>query len=122
MSPLGHPGQRGYVRSKRQQRAADPASEDALTKSVLELAERYGWMLRYHTHDSRKSGEGFPDWVFVKPSRLVALELKGARTPVTPEQVRWIALLGTIPGVDAAIIRPSDLQHAADLLGPRRAA
>lgn len=118
MSPIG----RTYARSKRQQRAADPSSEDALTTTILELADRYGWVLRYHTHDSRKSETGFPDWVFVKPGRLVALELKGARTPVTPEQVRWIALLGTIPGVDAAIIRPADLQHAADLLGARRAA
>jgi hypothetical protein len=97
----------------------DPTESD-LDRQVRELALRYGWPLAYHTFDSRRSTAGFPDWIFARHSRLVALELKTTTGRPTLEQVQWIGVLQTIPGVDAAIIQPSGLQHAADLLAGKR--
>lgn len=104
--------------------------ETHVTRQVLDLADAYHWplMLRYHTYRSTKSAPGFPDWIFVKPTqgandgRLVAIETKGAGTRITAEQAVWIGALGTIPGCDAAIIGPGDLDVAARLLGPPRSA
>lgn len=115
-----------YARTKRQQRAGDARSEDWLTERVLELATSFAWPLRFHVHDSRaqdwRSNNGLPDWLFARPGRQVWLELKGEDEQPSAEQVAWIAVLKMLPGVDAAIIWPSTLQLAADLLGPRRAA
>lgn len=104
--------------------------ETQVTRQVLDLADAYHWpaLLRYHTYRSTKSQRGFPDWIFVKPAtsasagRLVAIETKGSGTRITPEQAVWIGALGTIPGCDAAIVGPGDLDVAARLLGPRRSA
>lgn len=96
-------------------------TEKQLQTAVVELAERFGYRLVYHTHDSRKSDAGFPDLVCVKPGRLVALELKadGARTARERrvKQAQWLAAIATVPGCSAALIQGADdLQRAADLL------
>jgi hypothetical protein len=97
----------------------DPAESD-LERDVRELALRTGWPLAYHTHISRGSAPGFPDWIFLRPGRIVALELKAQGGAPSAEQVAWIGMLSTVPGVDAAIIYRKDLQDAADLLTGRR--
>ena len=51
-------------------------SERDFQRQVIELAETMGWELIYHTHDSRRSREGFPDLIMVRDGRLLALELK----------------------------------------------
>lgn len=96
-------------------------TERELARQVVDLATRYGYRLQYHTHDSRKSESGFPDWVFAKPGHLVALELKGdhARTDAQRrlKQAQWLGVLSTVPGCSAALITgAAGLQHAADLL------
>lgn len=82
-------------------------SEAHLQTQVLNLAALYGWELRYHTHDSRRSQPGFPDLVLVRPPEILFWELKGEKTRVRPEQQVWIAAL-TACGLEAAILRPSD--------------
>lgn len=95
-------------------------TEAQLARHVVELATRFGYRLQYHTHDSRHSSGGFPDWVFVKPGALVALELKADRGAIRPMQLAWIAAIDTVPGCRGSLIRPGDLQHAADLLAGRK--
>lgn len=129
MSPIGRPPYVRYQRTPRQQRANDHRSEDWLTERVLEIAARHCWPLVFHLHDARaqdyRSTNGLPDWLFARPgnpARAVFLELKAEDETPTAEQLAWIAVLDMIPGVDAAWLRPSQLQLAADLLGARRAA
>lgn len=50
------------------------------------------------------TSKGFPDYVIVVGNRLVFIELKRVKGSVTsPEQLKWLAILGTIPGVTAAV-------------------
>lgn len=86
---------------------ASLTSEAAFQVRVLELAERLGYELRYHTHDSRRSEPGFPDLTLVRPRdhRLVFLELKAGRKQPTVRQRWWIEQLDQVTRVDAAIAR-----------------
>jgi hypothetical protein len=76
---------------------------------VIGIADLYGWM-SYHTHDSRRSGKGWPDLALAHPraGRFLVRELKTARGTVSPEQEAWLAAL-TAAGVDAGVWRPADL-------------
>lgn len=51
--------------------------------------------------------KGFPDIIAVKGGRIIALELKGEKTRIQPEQALWIADLRAA-GVEAYIWRPDD--------------
>ena len=89
-------------------------SERDFQRQVIELAETMGWELIYHTHDSRRSREGFPDLIMVRDGRLLALELKTETGRATPEQKAWIDAMQQVTDVRAAIVRPRDLQALAD--------
>lgn len=65
-------------------------------------------LLAYHTHDSRKSPSGFPDWVILGPGGILFRELKRESKSPTPSQRAWLALLRGV-GLDADVWRPSDL-------------
>ncbi len=82
-------------------------SEKELQDAVIKLAKLRGWKC-YHTFDSRKSAEGFPDLTLVRPPWLLFVELKRETGKLTDAQERWLAAL-TACGVDAAVWRPSDL-------------
>lgn len=50
----------------------------------------------YHTRDSRRSAEGFPDWTIAAPHLVVFVEQKAAGGRVTYEQAAWLwALSGS---------------------------
>jgi hypothetical protein len=61
----------------------------------------------YHTHDSRRSHSGYPDWT-ITGSRTIFRELKTQRGKVSAAQQEWIDAL-TAAGDDAAVWRPMDL-------------
>jgi len=86
---------------------ASLTTEAAFQIRVLGLAERLGYELRYHTHDSRRSEPGFPDLALVRPRdhRLVFLELKTGRKQPTVHQRWWLQQLDQVIRVDAAIAR-----------------
>lgn len=66
--------------------------EDPFSAQVRGLADFYGW-LGYHTHDSRRSAAGFPDWVFVRGPELLFAELKTDRGRTSPAQRKWLEAL-----------------------------
>lgn len=68
--------------------------EAELQAQVIELATMLGW-LEYHTHDSRRSREGFPDLVLVHEATgaLIFAELKRDGKRPTAEQYRWLYAL-----------------------------
>ena len=91
-------------------------TEKQLQSVVVDLARMRGFQLIYHTFRSERSAAGFPDLILVKPRRLIALELKTETGRLTATQAGWLGVLATIQGVEARLVRPSDLQDTADLL------
>jgi hypothetical protein len=69
-------------------------SEGDLQANVLDTVRTLGG-LAYHTHDSRKSAQGFPDLVIVFPrtGALLFAELKSDTGSATPEQLQWLRAL-----------------------------
>jgi hypothetical protein len=99
-------------------------NEAAFQSQITDLAGAYGFVLQYHTFDSRHSAEGFPDlWLVREPpriARLVVAELKVGRNRPTAAQMRWIAAL-TAAGIEAYIWYPDDFDEIVKILaGPPR--
>lgn len=68
--------------------------------------------LYYHTHDSRKNDEGFPDTVaiHVPTGSVIVAELKvGKKNKVTPAQITWLLAWSNNPCTEVYLLRPSDL-------------
>lgn len=88
-------------------KALDTAvSEKELMAVVVELATLLGWR-SYHTHDSRRSGPGFPDMVLVRDGRLLFVELKSERGKLTYPQRAWLSALHVCPSAEVYEWRPS---------------
>lgn len=95
---------------------------------VIQWVTLNGW-LAYHTHDSRRSVEGFPDLCLVpdpikRPDLAgqgaVFLELKAEKGRVSDAQAKWVAALHAA-GVEVRILRPSDWPWVVERFGRRRA-
>jgi hypothetical protein len=82
-------------------------SEDDLDARVRKMAADLG-LLRYHTHDSRRSASGWPDLVLVGPRGVLYRELKREGKKPTPAQQVWLDALQAA-GANATTWRPSDL-------------
>ena len=74
---------------------AQRMTEDELLANVRDAARKLGW-LEYHTHDSRRSGEGFPDLVLAHRTdgRIIFAELKRMSGKLSAAQEEWLAVLG----------------------------
>lgn len=92
-------------------KAARAMPEKMLQQHIMDWCNVHDW-LAYHTFDSRKSKEGFPDVVAVKGYRLVIAELKREGEKPTFKQQRWLNRLGNIAAlarqVEVYVWRPSD--------------
>lgn len=62
--------------------------ESDFQRTVIEMAQHLGWLC-YHTYDSRRSQEGFPDLVLVR-DRVLFVELKSERGKQSPAQREWM--------------------------------
>ena len=66
---------------------------------IVDAAKKMRY-LYYHTYDSRKSQEGFPDWCLSKSSNIIFAEVKTGRDKLTLKQADWIiALRGSLKHV-----------------------
>ena len=93
------------------QKTTQSISERQLQEALIEAAGWGGW-LAFHPYDSRRSAPGFPDLVLVRPPELIFWELKSAKGRVTPDQHQWIDALEQVPNIEAAVIRPHNLDSA----------
>ena len=99
---------------------------DSLDAHVRRLCDDLG-LLRYHTHDSRRSPRGFCDLVICGLGGVAFRELKTQRGKVSREQQVWLDALAAA-GADAGTWRPADLlsgriaRELAALAGLRGAA
>jgi hypothetical protein len=85
-------------------------TEAELQAAVIEMAAWFGYRLVYHTHDSRRSAEGFPDLVIVGKGRVLFIELKSASGNLTPAQATWYAGL-VEAGAEVFVWRPEDWKN-----------
>lgn len=100
----------------------DFATEAELQSEIVKRARARGWRC-YHTHDSRRSPEGFPDLVLAHDERgVLFLELKSPLGKATKPQLDWLATL-TAAGQEARVVRPADLEWVDEALarGPKGA-
>lgn len=100
----------------RQVREAD------MQQAVMDAARLGGW-LAYHTHDARRSPEGFPDVLAVRGGEMVAYELKTVRNHTTAAQEAWLAAFRTFADahglegyMDVRVVRPGDMAQAIERL------
>lgn len=75
---------------------------------VIELAALYRWRV-YHTYDSRRSHEGWPDLILARPPELLAVELKTDTGRLRPAQREWLDVL-TACRVETAVWRPREFE------------
>jgi hypothetical protein len=94
------------------------SEEDDVEATVRQLADTFGW-LSYHTHNSRHSAAGFPDWVLVRGPETIFAELKGSRGRLSPEQRIWLDALDAA-GHEVYVWRPKDVDFVVARLGRRK--
>lgn len=87
----------------------------------------------YHTHNSRHSVSGFPDWVLVRQPRILFVELKTDTGKISPDQQQWlgelahcetharwlveqVGLAGVQPIVEVHVWRPADWDQIVETL------
>ena len=98
-------------------------SEEQFQQQIIDLATLRGWT-HYHTHDSRRSAEGFPDLVLARRStlqggfdgRVIFAEIKTEKGRPSLEQRAWLALLLDTGKVEVYIWRPSDFDQIVEVL------
>jgi hypothetical protein len=83
-------------------------SENELEQHIRRILADLPSVLAYHTHDSRHSPSGFPDWTFCGPGGVLFRELKRQIKSPAPSQAAWLSAL-RLARQDAAVWRPSDL-------------
>jgi hypothetical protein len=88
---------------------AEAMSENELERAVRRILRDLPQILAYHTRDSRRSPEGFPDWCLVGRG-VMFRELKTARGKLTAAQQTWLMQLKAAHA-DMAVWRP---QHLLD--------
>lgn len=84
---------------------ANAESEAEFDASIVKLATLYGWKT-YHTYDSRKSAEGWPDRVFTRRPEFFGAELKRENGVLSAAQEAWIEELRAC-GWEVHVWRPS---------------
>lgn len=95
------------------------AELDRCVRDLLRINKLYG----YHTHNSRRSEAGWPDWCIIG-TKIIFRELKTEHGKLTPQQ-RRVGYLIQQAGDDWRVWRPSDLRSGLindelRLLRPRR--
>ena len=92
--------------------------EQDFLDQVIELSHLCGWLVAHQRPARTEKGwrtavqgdAGFPDLVMVRAGELIFAELKSERGKVTPQQQKWIELLG------AAVWRPSNFDEIREQL------
>lgn len=82
---------------------------------LVKLGHQFGWLVEHHRTVKTASGrhmtaimgdKGWVDFVFCHPGKKITLfrEIKGAKTPVEPDQKKWLAAMHA-SGLDVDVWR-----------------
>ena len=89
-------------------------SEREWQQALVDLFERFRWAVQHvyplrtqHGWRTGTTASGWPDLVMLRGHRLVALEVKGVRTALRPEQRAWLMRFEDV-GARALVLRPTD--------------
>jgi hypothetical protein len=104
----GHPPQKTQTLHLRE-------SEERFLQAIRELAHALRWAT-YHTRNSRRSDQGWPDLVMARPPRLVVAELKVGKRRPTDAQQAWLDALAGCPPVEAFVWYPKDWDEIVEVL------
>ncbi len=88
--------------------------EKDLQGQVEHLLRLFCWRY-YHTWNSRRSVEGFPDLIALRRDRGLVAELKKEGEEPTPEQQNWLDEFEEA-GFEVYVWRPADIERAAKVL------
>lgn len=97
---------------------AQETSETVLLADCRAMARQHGWLI-YHTHDSRRSEEGFPDIVATDGTTALFAELKTRTGKLTEAQSLWIEMLRHATRLETYVWRPDDLPTIRERLSHR---
>lgn len=95
------------------------AREEKLQDALLTVLKDLGFDYRYHTHDSRRSEEGFADVVAIneRAGVLWVAELKGLKTPTKPAQLAWLDAWRSVRRIIVPdVVHPADYDRVVDQL------
>jgi len=99
---------------------AKPESESLPAVPERELADAFEFALRlmgpgvvwYHTHDSRRSQPGFPDYIVLAGGTAYAFEIKRDGGELTAAQESWLRALAGAGLVAAVLVGPDGVAWA----------
>lgn len=94
-------------------------TEREFQEGIVAHAVLHGWRA-FHPYDSRRSEPGFPDLILVRGGECLAWELKSEKGRMRPRQQDWLDELGQVPGIEAAVIRPTTYDAALRRLARAR--
>jgi len=83
---------------------------------LRDLIKLYQWDVAYHTHDSRHSAQGFPDWVLIRGERAVILELKGSRGKLSDAQALMLEIMRLHGKFEVYAFWPEDADLLAEVM------
>lgn len=100
---------------KRRGVAGRDLAEKDWQKVLMNGMEEQGWTVNHVGRGRHRSGDwvtpttspGYPDLLAVRGHRLLAVEVKGPRTPVDLAQVAWLLLFSEVPTANAWVMRPT---------------
>jgi len=100
-------------------------NEAQVQMTIVDGLRRFAWTW-YHQRPARlENGEwrtalsgcrGFPDIVACRGGQMIAWELKGSTGKASEDQELWLAEFALVPGVDARVVGPDDLDEALAFL------
>ena len=93
--------------------------EDDFKAQVIELAQRYDWLVAHHPDSRHLQGDpGLPDLILARGGVVIFAELKSEQGRLSDAQERWFAALHLDEAVkhfgyhshETRVWRPSDLE------------
>ncbi len=81
---------------------------EGLEAKVERELKAAGFHMVYHTYDSRRSTEGYPDIVALRGSRQVVIELKSQRGRFSVAQDMWLEAYRRV-GAEVYVFKPIHL-------------
>jgi len=93
---------------------------EASLETTLRTYLAHAGYLAYHTHLSKRSAPGFPDWAIIHPDGgpLFLWELKSQNqsAQASPAQRRWLDALAKATRIETGLYRPPDWPNMQRML------